>query len=357
MAGVMEYFIGFIVGVLAGAGIALLSGKLYNRTSGAQMREAFSMLATEALDSNSKRLSESAGKDLDHKKELIDQALKTVSQHLKQVNSYLQGVEADRKKEFGALGSSITSLAQTTGQLHEVMASTQRRGAWGERMAEDIIRLAGMIEGVNYTKQSSEQAESGRPDFTFSLPNNLAVNMDVKFPLQSYKAYLDAETEETTAAALNSLTTAVRGHIRTVAARGYIDPKTTTNYVIVFLPSEQILSSVLGDQPDLIDDALGRRVVLAGPMTLYAMLSVIRQAAEAANLMTTASEVIELLGKFTAQWEKYGVEVDKLGKYIEQAQRQFETVTTTRTRALHRPLEKIQQLRQDSGDSDSDSDD
>ncbi len=348
----MEYFIGFIVGVLVGAGIALLTGKIYNRTNGKQMQDAFSALASEALDANSKRLSEASGKDLDHKKELIDQALKNVSEHLKQVSKYLQGVEADRKKEFGALGSSITTLSQTAGQLHAILASTQRRGAWGERMAEDIIRIAGMLEGVNYTKQSSEQAESGRPDFTFSLPNNLAVNMDVKFPLQSYKAYLDAETDQESAAALRSLSVAVRGHIRTVAARGYIDPKTTTNYVIVFLASEQILSSVLADQPDLIDDALARRVVLAGPMTLYAMLSVIRQAAEAANLMTTASEVIELLGKFTAQWDKYGVEVDKLGKYIDQAQRQFEVVTTTRTRALHRPLEKIEQLRQDSSGSD-----
>ncbi|MDP6637140.1 MAG: DNA recombination protein RmuC [Phycisphaerae bacterium] len=350
----MEYFIGFAVGVVAGAGIALLAGMIYNRTSGKHMQQAFSALAVDALDANSKRLSDEAGKALDSKKALIDQAIVAVNERLTRVNKYLQGLEAERKKEFGALGASITTLAQTTGQLHEVLASTQRRGAWGERMAEDIIRVAGMIEGVNYTKQSSEQATSGRPDFTFSLPNNLAVNMDVKFPLQSYKAYLDADTEESGTAALHALTVAVRGHIREVASRGYIDTKTTTNYVIVFLASEQILSSVLADQPDLIDEALSRRVVLAGPMTLYAMLSVIRQAAEAANLMTTAGEVIDLLGKFTAQWDKYNVEVEKLGKYIDQAHRQFETVSTTRTRALHRPLEKIEQLRQDAGEPEDD---
>ncbi|MDP6047224.1 MAG: DNA recombination protein RmuC [Phycisphaerae bacterium] len=348
----MEYFIGFVIGVLVGAGIALLIGKIYSRTSGKQMQDAFSALAADALDANSKRLSEASGKDLDHKKELIDQTLKNVGQRLEQVNKYLQGVEADRKKEFGALGSSITTLSQTAGQLHAVLASTQRRGAWGERMAEDIIRIAGMIEGVQYTKQSSQQAESGRPDFTFSLPNNLSVNMDVKFPLESYKAYLDADTDQASAAALRALTVAVRGHIRAVAARGYIDTKITTNYVIVFLASEQILSSVLADQPDLIDEALGKRVVLAGPMTLYAMLSVIRQAAEAANLMTTASQVIELLGKFSVQWEKYNVEVDKLGKYIDQANRQFEVITTTRTRALQRPLDRIEKLSQDAGDGD-----
>ena len=346
----MEYFIGFAVGIVVGAGVALLAGLIYNRTSGRQMQQAFSALAVDALDANSRRLTEEAGKALESKKALIDQAIVSVNDRLGRVNAYLQNLEAERKKEFGSLGTSITTLSQTTGQLHAVLASTQRRGAWGERMAEDILRLAGMIEGVNYVKQSSEQAESGRPDFTFNLPNNLSVNMDVKFPLESYKAYLDADTEEASAAALRGLTAAVRGHIRDVSSRGYIDTKTTANYVIVFLASEQILSSVLSDQPDLVDEALGKRVVLAGPMTLYAMLSVIRQAAEAANLMTTAGEVIDLLGDFIVQWEKYNVEVEKLGKYIDQAHRQFETVSTTRTKALHRPLEKIEQLRQDTGD-------
>ena len=348
----MEYFIGFAVGIIIGAGLAMVLGKIHARTGGKQMEEAFASLAIKALDDNSKRLGEQAGKTLEAKKELIDQAIVAVNERLTRVNKYLQSVEAERKKEFGSLGASIATLAQTTGELHEVMASTQRRGAWGERMAEDIIRTAGMVEGINYTKQSSDQAASGRPDFTFKMPNNLAVNMDVKFPLQSYKAYLDADTEEAGAAALGMLTTAVRGHIRAVAGRGYIDPKTTTNYVIVFLASEQILSAVLGNQPDLVDEALGKRVVLAGPMTLYAMLSIIRQAAEAANLMTMASEVIEQLGKFDAQWDKYSGEVDKLGKYIEQTSRQFETVTTTRTRALLRPLDKIEQLRKDTTESE-----
>ncbi|MCP4377056.1 MAG: DNA recombination protein RmuC [bacterium] len=351
MGGVMEYFIGFAVGIIVGAGIALLAGMIYNRTSGKQMQQAFSALAVDALDANSKRLGQEAGKNLDSKKALIDQAVVAVNERLTRINTYLQTLEAERKKEFGSLGTSITTLSQTTGQLHAVLASTQRRGAWGERMAEDILQTAGMIENVNYVKQSSEQADSGRPDFTFNMPNNLTVNMDVKFPLESYKAYLDADTKETSGTALRALSKAVRGHIRDVAARGYITD-TTTDYVIVFLASEQILSSVLSDQPDLIDEALGKRVVLAGPMTLYAMLSVIRQAAESTNLMTTASEVINLLGKFTAQWEKYGAEVDKLGKYIDQASRQFESVTTTRTRALHRPLEKIEQLRQDTATTD-----
>jgi len=337
----MEYFIGFAVGVAVGAGIVLLVGAIRGRSDDRR----FDALAARALDANSKRLAETTGATLDAKKALIDQAVRAVNERLGEMSEYFQRLEADRKKEFGSLDTSITSLSNTTGQLHAMLASSQRRGAWGERMAEDILHKAGLIEGVNYTKQSSEQAESGRPDFTFSLPNDLKVNMDVKFPLEGYKAYLDAETDDARAAELRGLTSAVRKYVRAVAARGYIEPNATVDYVIVFLASEQILSLVLGDDSDLVDDALGRRVVLAGPLSLYAMLSVIRQAAQSANLMTTASEVIDLLRQFAAQWEKYGEEIDKLGKYIDQVHRQFETVTTTRTRALQRPLDKIEELR------------
>ena len=346
----MEYFIGFVVGVVVGAVIVfvvhLLRGRADEREL-QQMRETFSALAGEALDANARRLTESAAAQLDGKKELIDQAVKAVQERLEHVRQFVQRAEAERKQEFGQLASSVSSLSGTAGELHRMLASTQRRGAWGERMAEDILRLAGLQEGVNYTKQSAEEAESGRPDFTFFLPNDLKVNMDVKFPLEAYKAYTDAETDDARAAAARQLVTAVRGHVRAVAGRGYIDPNApTVPYVIVFVPSEQVFSLVLSVDPDMMDEALGKRVVLASPLTLYAMLAVVRQAAESANLMKTADEVIGLLGAFDKQWQAYSEQMDKLGRAIESTQRAYEDLRTTRTNMLERPLDKIDALRQ-----------
>jgi DNA recombination protein RmuC len=213
-------------------------------------------------------------------------------------------------------------------------------------MAEDILRLAGLNEKVNYVKQSPEEAEAGKPDFTFYLPNDLKVNMDVKFPLEAYKAYLDAETDEARTEQLTALAAAVRKHVRDVAGRGYIDTKGgTVDYVIVFIASEQIMALALSAKPDLIDEALGRRVVLASPFTLYAMLAVIRQAAENANIMRTADEVLSLLGAFNKQWQAYCEQMDKLGQRIEQAGREYEALRTTRTNMLQRPLDKIEDLR------------
>ena len=343
----VEFAIGLLLGVLIGAGIAVIVSMVRARAASRQLRETFAALAGEALDANTKRLTEQAAAALEGKKALIDQAVTAVNERLEQVRSVLQRVEAERKQDFGQLSSSVSALTLTAGKLHEMLASTQRRGAWGERMAEDVLRLAGLQEGVNYVKQSSEFADGrDRPDFTFLLPNELKANMDVKFPLERYKAYIDAESDEGRAAQLHQLVLAVRGHVKSVAGRGYVDPQLpTVPYVIVFIPSEQIYGLVLANQPDLIDESLAQRVVLASPLTLYAMLSVIRQAAEHANIMKTADEVLTLLGEFAKQWAKYNEELDKLGDKIDQTAKQYETIRTTRTNVLQRPLDKIQQLR------------
>jgi len=345
-----HFIIGLILGIVIGAGITIVVYLIRQKASGQQMREAFAALAGEALDANARRLTETAAAALDGKKEIIDQAVRAVGERLEQMRQVIQRIETERKQDFGTLSTSVASLATTAGELHKMLASTQRRGAWGERMAEDILRLAGLQEGVNYSKQDAQQVAAGRPDFTFFLPNDLKCNMDVKFPLERYKTYVDAATDEERRAQLDQLVKAVRGHVKEVASRDYIDPKApTVPYVIVFLPSEQTYGLVLSAQPDLIDEALTQKVVLAGPLTLYAMLAVIRQAAENANIMKTADEVIALLGQFDKQWQKYNEEMDKLGRAIESAANQYQAVRTTRTNMLQKPLDRIEDLRQARG--------
>jgi len=346
----VDFLLGFALGVLAGLAVAMIVLGLRRRSADAAMREAFAALAGDALDANLRRLAETAGAALESKKALIDQTLAGVGERVEQVRKYLQQVEAERRQDFGSLSQSVSSLASSTGELHKMLASTQRRGAWGERMAEDVLRLAGLQEGINYVKQSAADAEEGKPDFTFNLPGGLKANMDVKFPLERYKSYLDSQTDQQRQAELEQLVGSVRGHIRAVASRGYIDPKApTVDYVILFIPSEQIYSLVLEAESDLIDEALGKKIVLASPLTLYAMLAVVRQAAERANIVQTADEVAALLGQFYKEWQKYNEELDRLGQRIDQTARQYDLVRGIRSNALQKPLDRIEQLRTTQG--------
>ncbi len=355
----MELLIGLIIGLVAGLVLGLLISTLHRRHIKAdreaalqQMRETFSDLAVQALDANTKRLTLQADSSLESKKKLIDQSIQAVNERLKEQREFLQRTEGERKTEYGKLSSSVGTLAITTGELHKVLASTQRRGAWGERMVEDILRLVGMTEGVNYRKQKTieDDGASSRPDFTFMLPNDLVVNMDAKFPHEHYKAYLDAADEAGRVENSRLLVRDVRGYITDISRRGYVNTKEgTVPYVLMFIASEQIFSLVMEAQPDLIDEALGKHVVLTSPMTLYAMLAVIRQSAERANLMKTTDEVIAILGAFDKQWQKYNEQLDMLGKYLGQATAKFQDVSGTRSNALQRQLNKIEDLRQQQG--------
>jgi DNA recombination protein RmuC len=215
-------------------------------------------------------------------------------------------------------------------------------------MAEDVLRLAGLEEGLNYLKQDADSAQGPREraDFTFLLPSGLRANMDVKFPLESYKAYLDAPDDAARQAGRRALAGAVRNHVRDVAGRGYIDPQVpTVPYCIVFIPSEQMFSLAMEEAPDLMDESLRRKVVLCSPLTLYAMLAVIRQAAENANVLRTADQIVALVGEFSRQWGKYNEEMDRLGQRMEAASSQYQVVRTTRTNVLQRLMDKVDGLR------------
>ncbi|NLW86144.1 MAG: DNA recombination protein RmuC [Planctomycetes bacterium] len=339
----------FLIGLLIGAAVGSIATIIVIRLLGRKIEEVFRASAAAALDANSQRIAQISATQLDGKKALIDQSLDQMNQRLESVRQLIGQVEAQRKEDMGGLSVSVKSLAATTGDLHKMLASSQRRGAWGERMAEDVLRLAGLQEHINYLKQSSADAINGRADFTFLLPNGLKANMDVKFPLEKYKAWLDAPDEPARAVLARELCQAVRGHIKAVAGRGYIDPNApTVPYVIVFIPSDQILGLVLECQPDLIDDALKLRVVLCGPLTLYAKLAIMRQAAESFNLAKTADEVLAHLQEFRKQWSLYSEELAKLGQRMDAAVKQFELVQTTRTNMLQRPLDKIESLTRNS---------
>jgi len=339
----------FLIGLLIGAAAVVLAWFVYARAmrrQEGQMRDAFAAAAAAALDANSRRLTEMAGASLESKKALIDQSLSVVGERLRQLRDFLQQVEADRQKHYGELSTSLAALSTTTESLRKALAGARRMGEWGERMTEDVLRLVGMQEGINYVKQSAAAAESGKPDFTFKLPNDLVVNMDVKFPLDKCLEYLDAADDAQRRAKAKEFVGAVRGHLKAVASRGYIDrSRGTVDYVIVFIPNEQIHSLAMELEPDLMDEALKMRIVLCGPSTLYAMLSVIRAAAESANLMKTADEVLALLGAFNKQWQRYKEVMDAMGRRLDAAVEEYRKLRETRTRMLERPLEKIEDLR------------
>lgn len=325
-----------------------------------KLGETFKALSMDALSKNSeefiklaeeklKSQSVEGRKELQGKKELIDQSVDSIGKTLIEMQKKIDDV-GKGSLEVSTLikkHEEVTAkLNDTTNHLKQALASSKKRGEWGERMAEDIINLIGMVEGINYIKQKTIEGSSGRPDYTFIMPNKLKINMDVKFPLENYQHYIDANTDHDRKRFKDELIKNTKVMIKQVTTRDYIDPSNNTvDYVIVFIPNEQVFSFINEADVNLMDEALKLKVILCSPFTLYAVLSVIRQAVENFNLERTASEILKLLGEFSKQWSAYKDKFRIMGERLDGAKKEYDSLITTRSNMLERPLRKIEDLR------------
>jgi len=240
------------------------------------------------------------------------------------------------------------SLAGTTNSLREALASSNARGQWGERMAEDVLRMAGMQEKVNYHKRTAVSGSgTGIPDFTFILPKGHVLFMDVKFPMASYLKYLEAGTEAERSAHRATFVRDVRARVKELAKREYAlaDDRPAVDNVLLFVPNESLAAFIHESDTSLVEEAMAQHVVICSPLTLFAFLGVIRQAFDNFMIEQTSQEILGLLGKFDQQWGKYAEQVDRVRRQFETVNRSFEELATTRRRALERPLQSIDDLR------------
>jgi DNA recombination protein RmuC len=270
---------------------------------------------------------------------------------LNQVTTLVRQLETNRAEQLGGLaeqlaeaGRQTRTLNETANELRQALSSSQARGQWGERMAEDVLQLAGFLEGVNYAKQ--RRLRSGRvPDYTFMLPRGLELHMDVKFPLDNYLRYLDADHDTDRERYRKGFLRDARDRVRELAARGYQEPDAAVDCVLMFIPNEALFGFIQEQDRGLVDEALEHKIVLCSPLTLFAVLAVVRQAVDNFQLERTSDQILSLLADFRTQWDKFVDEFDKLGTHLTRSQKAYDALCTTRRRQLERPLDKLDEVR------------
>ena len=301
----------------------------------------------------------SGTRQLDLRTTAFEKRVEGLNAQLERLGDVVTKLQQDTAQQHGQLVTGIEqvastgrALAETTGRLREALASPKARGQWGERMADDVLRLAGMVEGVTYRKQTG--IEGGTiPDVTFLLPGGRVLHMDVKFPVDNYLRHLEADTDVDRETAAKAFLKDVRGRVKELSTRGYIDADSTLDEVLLFIPNESVWAFIHERDPQLIDVALGQKVVLCSPVSLFAVLAVIRQAVEQARLTRTSDEILQCLAGFGQQWTKFSDALDTVAKRFDTAQRGLEEVTGPRRRQLERQLDRIEALRASRGLSDA----
>ena len=329
-----------------------------------RVKDSMGSLSLAALKTNSEEFMKLAGsvlgqqtqsgeKDLEGKKKLIDQTLESMRGDLQKMQDVVAGFEKEQVQKYGELSAHLRTAAEQTAKLQDTanhlrqaLVSTKARGMWGERMAEDVLQLSGFIEGVNYLRQKTLEGSGSRPDYTFQLPQGRKVNMDVKFPLNSYLRYLETENDMEREVQKGQFLRDVRSRLKEVTTRDYINPEDETlDYVLVFIPNEQVYAFINQNDPAIIDEALRNKVILCSPFTLFAILAIIRQAVDNFSTAKAANDMLRLIGGFNKEWEKFRESMDKMGRKLEDARDEFQKLSTTRRNKLERPLQKIEDLR------------
>ncbi len=348
-AGILLFLLGFVLGGLVIWFVRQREIKMA-QASETHLRDVFGTLSKEALDQNITTLLEvaesrfnellkSSDSQLEEKKKLIDSSLKELRVQLENLTKQTHQLHGQMIESREGL----SRLADSTSKLNQVLSSSQARGQWGEKMVEDILNFMGLVEGVNYQKQSQEG--SGRPDFTFNLPQGRRINMDVKFPWSHYATLFTSDSKEDWEREKKQFLSDVKQHIKTIAQRAYIDPAGgTVDYVLMFIPNEGIYAFLNKEGGDVIDFALDNKVVLCSPVTLYAVLSLIRQAVQNFQLETRAGEIQALVQAFKNQWLKFVGKLDALGKSLAAAQNHYTELQNTRSKQLEKPIDKILDL-------------
>ena len=338
---------GVFVGALVGIGAGIAVGLVVARRAAVLVAST----VTQAQAGVRAELDAAARHDLQVRQESFERRTGELRGELTRVTDLVVGLQKERAEQQGRVEQRLAEvvqvsgkLADTTQSLREALASPKARGQWGERMADDVLRAAGLVEGMSYRKQTATRAGTV-PDFTFMLPGGRELHMDVKFPVDNYLRYLDADTDAEQDRYRVQFLRDVRGRVKELSGRSYIDPHTTLDEVLLFIPNEAVYAFVHSNDRGLLDLALSQKVVLCSPCTLFSVLAVIRQAVEQAQLQRTSDDILTLLADFEDQWRRFTDSFDKVGRQLDTLQRSWDDLSGTRRRQLERPLDRIDDLR------------
>ena len=280
--------------------------------------------------------------DLDNKRRQIEKMVESVQKELRD-NDKTQQSLLQQVKDHERI---TRDLSVTTEGLKKVLTNNQLRGQFGEQVAEDLLKMAGFVKGVDFETQKGQSGEKGgsaaRPDFSIFLPDKTRINVDVKFPYASLQRATETDERAQKEAHLKTFAQDVRQKIKQITTRDYINPdERTVDFVILFVPNEMIFSYIYDKMHDVWEDAMKKKVILAGPFSFTAILRMVRQAHENFRYQENIQHIVGHIKQFEKQFDMYNEEFAKLGEQLMRAQTTYNRVETTRTRQLGKVVEKI----------------
>ena len=296
--------------------------------------QAFSDISSQSLKSNNESFlqlaeqklnlhNEKAKSDLTEREKAVEALVKPIRDALESSQRQIAALEQSRSEAYGSIKSQLEamqisqkSLKQETQNLVNALRRPEVRGRWGEITLRRLVELAGMVEHCDFQEQvhTVKEGQIIRPDMIVRMPDQRELVVDVKTPLDAYLEAAEAENDEKRKAGLVRHAKNVRAHIRMLASKTYWDQfDESPEFVILFIPGDQFLSAALNEEPDLIEYALSKQIILATPTSFVALLKAVaygwRQVALAENakdIRKLAEDLYGRLGTFVGHMNRVG---------------------------------------------------
>ncbi|MCK5884066.1 MAG: DNA recombination protein RmuC [Bacteriovoracaceae bacterium] len=237
-------------------------------------------------------------------------------------------------------GQSTHNLLKETRDLQSMLYNNQARGAFGEQIIASMIDRLGLIEGVHYETQFTNQ-EGNRPDFIFYMPEEKYLVMDSKFPFASYaKIFEGTESDREVKAFLSD----VKKHYKAIGKKDYKGEAGSLDFVCMLIPNDEIFSFIQRADSSLFVDAMDNNVLICSPALLYPILNIVRHCVKVFGLSKNSHEILDLLEQFEKEWDKHAEEVSKLETSLQTASSTLDRLVGVRGRAVERLFAKKNKL-------------
>lgn len=300
-----------------------------------EMEDRFSTLASGVLQQNSesflKLVSErfkthelTATEDLEKRKTAIENLVKPLNEKLTVFDTRIKEIEKARNDAYGAIREQVRQLAEgqaslgtETRKLVQALRAPKTRGRWGEMQLRQVFDMAGMAENVDYTLEHHMETDEGarRPDAIVQIPGSKSIVIDAKTPLEAYLDALESETPEQQQQHLARHAAQVRQHVKLLSSKAYQDQiPTTPDFVVMFIPGETFVSAAVEADTDLIEYAFERKVLIATPTTLMALVKAIAYGWQQEKMAENAVEVQKVAKELYDRLNTFGKHLDAIGK-------------------------------------------
>ncbi|MDR1031573.1 MAG: DNA recombination protein RmuC [Holosporales bacterium] len=341
-----------------------------------QFTDTFKALSANALNESNKsflelakasleKLYDGAKADMSVKEKSMSDLVKPIKDALGKVDINLQELEKKRIGAYESLSQQVTGLLNTEHQLRSetsklvaALKNPTTRGRWGEVQLRRVVEIAGMTKYCDFEEQKSNASDANglqRPDMTINLPENRKVIVDSKTPLSSYLQALETTNTDMQANFLQEHARHTKKHITSLASKDYLaNFNNSLDFVVMFIPGESFLSAALEHDPDLLEYAMSKNVILTAPMTLLALLRSVERGWQQVSIAENSREI---LTQGRELYKRLNIMVDhfvKLGKSLNQTNGSYNDMVASFECRIRPCLKKITQLSGHSSATDRD---